>query len=261
MGLLTSKLGIRAFSLEDPAQPLLPYSALVESLGMGKSDAGVMVNQKQAMRLTTAFACIMVISSDLSSLSFGVFQNMPDGSIREAAEHRLYPLLHDEPNTKMTSTVFRGALLASALGWGNAYALIRRDRASRPVSLDLLPSDRTCPALVKGELIYMTTATADGMPARIDPQNVLHIQGLSLDGLVGLSPIGTCKNAFGLAIAAEKFGAQFFGNGARATGVLHAPGRARCRSLREPEEVGARAGDGWSALRPLILEEGMKWSR
>jgi HK97 family phage portal protein len=261
MGILTNKLGIRAFSMEDPAQPLLPYSALMESLGMGKSDAGVMVNEKQAMRLTTAYGCIMIISSDLSTLPLSIFQGMPDGSIQEATTHRLYPMLHDAPNEKMSSTVWRGAMLASVLGWGNAYSLIRRDRAARPVSLNPLPSDRTCPALVNGELIYMTTATVDGLPARIDPDNMIHIMGMSQDGLVGLSPIGTCKNAFGLALAAEKFGAQFFGNGARATGVLTHPETLDAEAYENLKKSVREQATGESALRPLILEEGMTWQQ
>jgi HK97 family phage portal protein len=266
MGLLTKSLGIRAYSMEDPAQPLLPFSALMESLGMGKSDAGVMVNEKQAMRIPTAQACINVISSDVSSLSFGIFQTLPDGSVREAKDHRLYSLFHDEPNEKMTSQSFRGALLAQVLGWGNAYALIRRDRAARAVSLDMLPSDRTCPAVIKGkdergELVYVTTATSDGMPQQIDPKNVLHIPGLTLDGIVGISPIQTCKNAFGLSLAAEKFGAQFFGNGARATGVLTHPGQLDAEAYENIKKSVREQMTGESALRPLLLEEGMQWAQ
>lgn len=106
MGLLANKLGIKAFSLEDPAQPLLPYSALFESLGLGRSDAGVMVNEKQAMRLTTLFACITIISSDLASLTRSIYQRMPDGTVREAVDHPYYKMLHDEPNATMTPAVF-----------------------------------------------------------------------------------------------------------------------------------------------------------
>lgn len=266
MGFLTRSLGIQSLSMEDPSQPLLPYSALMESLGMGKSDAGVMVNEKQAMRLTTAFACIMVISSDLGSLPVGIFQKMPDGSIREATEHRIYPLVHDEPNDQMTSAVYWGAVLASGLGWGNSYSLIRWDKAARPVSLHPLPSDKTHPALVddgkgKKTLVYVTTATEDGMPALIMPEDMLHIPGLTMDGIVGMSPIGTCKNAFGLAIAAEKFGAQFFGNGARATGVFMHPGELDAEAQENLKKSIREQMTGENALRPLVLEEGMKWEQ
>lgn len=266
MGVLTKALGFRNVSMEDPTQPLLPYSALMESLGMGRSDAGVMVNEKQAMRITTCFACILVPSSDLSSLSLPIMQKMPDGSIREATEHRLYSLIHDAPNTNMTSVVFRGAQLASALGWGNSYTFIRRDKAQRAVALVPLPSERTSPVMVKAKdgskrLMYGTTATDDGLVSYVDPSDVLHVPGLSFDGYVGMSPIQTCKNAFGIALASEKFGAQLFGNGAKASGVLSHPGQLNEEAQENLKKSIREIITGESALRPLVLEEGMKWQQ
>ncbi len=266
MGVLTKALGFRNLSLEDPAQALMPYSALVESLGLGRSDAGVLVNEKQAMRITTAFACITIISTDLSSLPLSIFQRMPDGSMREAIEHPMHRLLHDEPNPAMTSMVFRGALLANVLGWGNAYAYIKRDNGSRVRQLTLLPPERTSAVMIKqpdgsGKMTYATTATIDGSTEYIEPANMLHISGLSNDGITGLSPIGTCKNAFGLAIAAEKFGAQLFGNGSRTTGVLSYPGQLSPEAQENLKKSLREAMTGDNALRPFVLEEGMTWNQ
>lgn len=266
MGMLTKALGFQNLSMEDPSQPLLPFSALMESLGLGRSDAGVMVNEKQAMRITTVFACIMVISQDLSSLPLPILQKMPDGSIREATEHRLYSLIHDAPNANMTSMVFRGAMLTSLLGWGNSYTFIQRDRAARVTSLIPLPSERTSPVMLKAEdgskkLMYATTATKDGLPSYFEPADVLHVPGLSFDGYVGISPIQTCKNAFGMALAAEKFGAQLFGNGAKASGVLSHPGQLGTEALENLKKSVREILTGESALRPLVLEEGMKWDQ
>src|SRR5665213_968880 len=261
MGFLTNRLGINAFSVEDPAQPLLPYSALIEQLGIGKSDAGVMVNEQSAMRITTAFAAIMVISSDLSSLRRSIYQRMPDGSIREAFEHPYYDLICNSPNPTMTSVGYRGAELASALGWGNGYTFIRRDRGARAIGLQLLPSGRTAAVMLDGKFMFATTATKDGSVSYIDPQNMLHLLGFSLDGMTGLSPIQQCKNAFGLAMAAEKFGAQFFGNGARATGVLTHPNALEDEAYKNLKNSLNEQISGQNALRPLILEEGMKWEQ
>lgn len=261
MGLLTNKLGINALSLEDPAQPLLPYSAMIESLGLGRSDAGVLVNEKQAMRITTAFACVTVISSDLASLTRSIYQRMPDGTVREATDHPYYSILHDRPNDWMTPAVFWGALIASSLGWGNGYAYIKRSKGAKALSLLPLRSDKTSPVLVDGELYYATTATKDGEAQYLDPEQVLHLPGLTMDGYVGMSPIQTCKNAFGLAMAAEKFGAQFFGNGARSTGVLTHPGQLDAEAQENLKKSLREIMSGDNALRPFVLEEGMKWEQ
>lgn len=268
MGMLARSVGIQNYSLEDPAQPLLPMSALMESLGIGRSDAGEMVNEKQAMRLTTAYACINNIAADLGGLPLPVYQHMPDGSIREATEHRLFPLLNAASNKYMTAVVYRGCMLASVLGWGNSYSFIRRDNAARVTELIPLPSEKTSPVLmplnqsnglVKKTLMYATTATQDGLPSYIDPENILHISGLSYDGYVGMSPIQTCQNAFGIGLAAEKFGARFFANGAKASGVLSHPGTLGTEALENLKKSIREIVTGENALRPLILEEGMKW--
>jgi HK97 family phage portal protein len=273
MGVLTRAIGIRNYSLEDPAQPLLPMSALMESLGIGKSDAGINVNEKQAMRLTTAYACIQNIAADLSGLPLPVLQRMPDGSIREATEHRMYPLIQTSPNRNMTSMVYRGAMLSSVLGWGNSYSYIRRDNAARVVELLPLPSECTSPVLLRQQtatgkdgltqrkLMYATTATPDQLPSYIDPENILHISGLSYDGYVGMSPIQTCKNAFGIGLAAERFGAQLFANGAKASGVLSHPGTLGTEAFENLKKSIREIISGENALRPLVLEEGMKWEQ
>jgi HK97 family phage portal protein len=261
MGILAKALGIQNWSLEDPGQPLMPYSFLYESLGLGRSDAGVLVNEKQAMRLTTMFACIKVISEDLSSLPLSIWQRMPDNSVREATSHSLYPLLHDEPNDNMTSVTFRAAMIASVLAWGNGFALIRRDKASRARSLQPLAPDKTSAVFIDGKLGFATTQTEDGQPRYIAAENMLHFIGTSFDGITGLSPVQTCKNAFGLSIAAERFGSQFFGNGARATGVVSHPAQLNAEAYANLKKSIREWATGEDALRPIVLEEGMKWEQ
>ena len=151
MGILARALGIQNFSLEDPAQPLLPYSALVESLGLGRSDSGEMINEKQAMRITTAYACVNNIAADLSSLPLPVLQQFPDGTIRAATEHRLFPILERTPNKYMTSMVYRGCMLASVLGWGNSYSYIKRDGAARVTELDPAAFGKNLPGLIAAQ--------------------------------------------------------------------------------------------------------------
>jgi HK97 family phage portal protein len=248
-------------TLEDPAQPLLPPSALFESLGLGRSDAGVMINEKQAMRITTAQVCIRVISEDLASTGHDIIQVLPDKTYTLALNHRLWNIIHDRPNDTMSAKVFWGVMLANSLAWGNGYAHIVRDNSARVIRLVPLAADRTAPVKVNGKLMYATTQTNTGDAAHIDAENILHFMGLSFDGLSGISPIQSCKNAFGLASAAEKFGAQFFGSGARATGVLSHPNTLETEAYENLRKSVREWATGENALRPIILEEGMKWEQ
>ena len=88
---------------------------------------------------------------------------------------------------------------------------------------------------------------------------MLHIPGLGFDGLVGYSPIAMAKNAIGLAIATEEYGAKFFANGATPGGVLEHP-----NVVKDPERVraswNAAFGGSANANKVAVLEEGMKYT-
>lgn len=261
MGILSRQLGIQALSLEDPSQPLIPPGALFESLGLGRSDAGILMNEHQAMRITTAQGCVRIISEDLASNSHEIFQELPDGSEHLAKDHQYWPLIHDQPNKNMSSAVFWGAFGASAVGWGAAYAWIKRDRGGLARELIPLKSGLTAPVKIRGELMFGTTQTDTGAVAYLDPLNVLHVPGLSFDGITALSPVRECMNAFGLTAAAEKFGAQFFGNGARASGVYTYPGVLDDEAYQNLNKSVREMATGENAQRPIILEEGLQWNQ
>ena len=82
--------------------------------------------------------------------------------------------------------------------------------------------------------------------------------GLGFDGLVGYSPIAMAKNAIGLSIATEEYGARFFANGATPGGILEFPG-----TVKNPESIRESWNKGFSgnnAHKVAILEEGMKYT-
>lgn len=181
-------------------------------------------------------------------------------------EHPLYFLLHDEPNKEMTSFVFRETLMTHLLLWGNAYAQVIRNGKGEVIALyPLMPNRMEVNRTDKGQLYYQYTTSSDDAPtvegstAVLMPEDVLHIPGLGFDGLVGYSPIAMAKNAIGLAIATEEYGAKFFANGAAPSGVLEHPG-----TIKDPQRV----RDAWmsqfsgsrNAGKVAVLEEGMKYT-
>lgn len=95
-----------------------------------------------------------------------------------------------------------------------------------------------------------------GQTVNLDPSDVLHIPGLGFDGLVGYSPIAMAKNAIGMAIACEEYGAKFFANGAAPGGVLEHPG-----TIKDPQKVReswqSTFGGTGNANKIAVLEEGM----
>lgn len=233
---------------------------------MGNSTSGKRVNERSAMQMTAVYSCVRILSEAVAGLPLHLYQYTDKSSKEKAVENPLYFLLHDEPNTEMTSFVFRETLMTHLLLWGNAYSQIIRNGKGEVMGLyPLMPDRMTVNRDEKGRLYYEYMVSSDDAKTlkdgtvRLSPYDVLHIAGLGFDGLVGYSPIAMAKNAIGLAIAAEEYGSKFYANGATPSGILEYPG-----TVKEPDKVreswNAGFGGSSNAHKIAVLEEGMKYT-
>ena len=227
------------------------------SFFFGSSGAGKSVTVQTAIQLSTVYACVRVISETIASLPLGVYQVVDEGT-KKAMDHPLYRLLHDEPNSEMTSFVLREVMLAHLLLYGNSYCQIIRTGRNRITGLyPLLPDKMNVDRDKNGVLTYVYTTTS-GEAVTLAPEDVLHIPGLGFDGIMGYSPIAIERNAIGLGIAAEEYGGKFFSNGARPSGILTHPNTVKNpKALRE--SWNAAYGGSSNAGRVCVLEEGMRF--
>ncbi|MBQ7039569.1 MAG: phage portal protein [Clostridia bacterium] len=233
---------------------------------MGGSTSGKPVNERSAMQMTAVYSCVRILAEAIAGLPLHLYKYNETGGKEKATDHPLYLLLHDEPNPEMSSFVFRETLMSHLLLWGNAYAQIIRNGKGEVIALyPLMPNKMTVDRDSDGHLYYTyqraseEAHTMEGMTVRLKPYDVLHIPGLGFDGLVGYSPIAMAKNAIGMAIACEEFGAKFFANGAAPSGVLEHPG-----TLKDPGRVRSawqsQFGGASNAGKVAVLEEGMKYT-
>ena len=236
------------------------------SFFMGGSTSGKRVNERSAMQMTAVYSCVRILSEAVAGLPLHLYQYTDGGRREKAVGHPLYFLLHDEPNPEMTSFVFRETLMTHLLLWGNAYAQIIRNGKGEVMALyPLMPDRMTVDRDEKGRLYYEYTTSSDDAPinkkstVKLSPSDVLHIPGLGFDGLVGYSPIAMAKNAIGMAIACEEYGAKFFANGAQPSGVLEHPGTIKDPS-RVRESWQNTFGGSQNANKVAVLEEGMKYT-
>lgn len=233
---------------------------------MGGSTAGKRVTERSAMQMTAVYSCVRILAEAVAGLPLHFYRYKDDGSKEKALDNNLYHLLHDEPNPEMSSFVFRETLMTHLLLWGNAYAQIIRNGKGEIIALYPLMANRMqVDRDENGQLYYIYTRSSDepktmeGITVYLSPRDVLHIPGLGFDGLVGYSPIAMAKNAIGLAMATEEYGAKFFANGAAPSGVLEHPG-----TIKDP----ARLRENWNATfggsansgKVAVLEEGMKYT-
>lgn len=236
------------------------------SFYMGGSSAGKNVNERSAMQMTAVYSCVRILAEAVAGLPLHLYRYKEDGGKERAIDNNLYHLLHDEPNKEMSSFIFRETLMTHLLLWGNAYAQIIRNGKGEVVALyPLMPNKMQVDRDENGELYYIYTRSSDeaktmeGVTVYLTPRDVLHIPGLGFDGLVGYSPIAMAKNAIGLAIATEEYGAKFFANGAAPSGVLEHPGTIKDLS-RLRENWNSTFGGSANSGKVAVLEEGMKYT-
>ena len=224
----------------------------------GGTTSGKAVNERTAMQTSAVYACVRILAESVAGLPLHVYERTANGSKSTKPSHPLYRLLHDEPNREMTSFVFRETLMSHLLLWGNAYAQIIRDGRGFPIALyPLLPDRMAVDRRESGELVY--TYQSDKGQVKLRRENVLHIPGLGFDGLIGYSPIAMAKNAVGLALATEDYGATFFANGANPGGVLEHPGVIKPEQADRLRESWQSQFGGANAHKVAVLEEGLKF--
>ncbi len=255
---------------------------------MGGTTSGKTVTERSAMQMTAVYSCVRILSEAVAGLPLHLYKYTDSGGKAMALDHPLYRLLHDEPNPEMSSFVFRETLMTHLLLWsflhplllyatfetlmthlllwGNAYAQIIRNGKNEIVALyPLMPNKMSVDRDENGRLYYTYYRDNDEaikdkeFAVTLQPSDVLHIPGLGFDGLVGYSPIAMAKNAIGMAIACEEYGAKFFANGAAPGGVLEHPG-----TIKDPQRVReswqSTFGGSGNANKIAVLEEGMKYT-
>jgi HK97 family phage portal protein len=220
------------------------------------SDAGETVTPETAMAASAVFACVSIISDALAPLPIRI-QNESDKS--ENRSHPLHKLLNKSPNDHMGAADFRQALFANLLLYGNAFAAIERGRDGAPAALyPLRSADTEILRGSSGNLFYRTKQNA--RPFTFNAEDVMHLRGLSYDGVRGLSPIGLAANSIGLALALERYGCRFFSNGAQPGGILELPRGMSKPAIKEfVDDWKNRNAGPENAFKTALFTDGMKW--
>jgi len=243
-------------TLANPQQWLIDWFA-----GGGTSVSGVTVNENTAMNVTAVYAAVDILARTLASLPLPVYRRLKPRGKERAYDHPLYEVLHNQPNPEMTSFEFRQALMGHLALWGNCFAEIERNRAGDVVALWLLRPDRMMIKRDSRGLLYVYTLP-EGKQAGLRQYQVMHIRGLSSDGVVGYSPIRLARETIGLALATQEYGARFFSNDARPGGVLQYPGKLSEKAKKNLRQSWEERYSGLSnAHRVAILEEGVTWQQ
>jgi HK97 family phage portal protein len=234
----------RGNPLDNPAVSLSSIDGWGWFLDGGRStDAGELINDVTALKISTVFTCVKVLSSAVASLPVRLLKISPQGRT-QVVDDPLYHLLAVAPNPETTSFVYWETVAFHLSLTGNSYSEIERAKDGSPIGLwPLSPRLTRALRMPDGSLKYETQDGETGGNKRIiDAANMLHVPLMSFDGLVGLSPIQQAARSLGLAAASEKFGSRFFANNATPQLAI------LTKKIMKPEDkVKARAD--WESLQ------------
>lgn len=239
-----------------------PSDDLIDSLTAGGTLAGEKIDASTAMRISDVFTAVNIIAEEVGGLPLKVFRQVGDATI-EATDHRAYRMLHDAPNPTQPAFRFWSTLATHLLLWGNAYIEKLRDANGLVSELWLLhPSWVTVEwswALRQKRFLVTIPNTVESITLSDD--RVLHIFGVSTDGLVGLSPIGQCRDTLGVSKARTRFEANVYDKKPFTTGVIEHPGQVRdAVKLRESWQA-IFSGQGPNPHGTPVLEEGAHFNQ
>lgn len=221
--------------------------------------AGVPVTEDSAMQLLAVAACVRLLSNTVAGLPFDSVRSK--GGLRTTVEPSPCILADPFGGASDTQRIKRREgitqMMVSLLLRGNAYALVlTRDPYGRPTQLMVLHPDQVkCEFDAYGRRVYEVNRV------EVPAEDIVHLMGMSAPGAAtGMSLIAYARNSIGLGLAAEEFGARFFGQGAHLTGVVQVPGDLdieRARSLKESFS-GSHGGLGASHTVG-VLSGGAEW--
>lgn len=249
-------------NLENPSTPLSdPASWLFHALGATPTASKMPVNQQTALQLTAYWQGVNIISNVLGQIPLQLVRKLDDNQTEEIDDHPTLSLLNLKPNPEASAITWKSTVQSHVLSWGSGYSWIRR-AVTGPVELWPLQPNRTrAKRDAVGKLFFEAQLSRDTKleTAEFPAEDIIHVPGLTFNGLTGLSPIRVQREMLGTALAVQDFAARFFGNSAIPSGVLTFP-----KKLSDADALRKQLEDkfgGENALRMMIADQGAKYER
>mgnify|MGYP000940188078 CR=1 FL=1 len=222
----------------------------------GDSLTGEAVTPETAMRVAAVFGCVRLISGAVATLPIDIKRRVNDRTREDAADHPLWAIFRRRPNGWMKPAAFKRMLQAHVLLRGNAYArIVRGVRGDVQALLPLHPDRVKVEQLADLSLRYAYSRPGGGTVV-FRQDEILHLMGLSFDGITGVSVLTYARESIGLALATARHGATFFKNGTQVGSKLRVPkkvGKEGLEFLKSSLEAFRAGGD--RAQKTIILEE------
>lgn len=229
--------------------------------GSVQTAAGVRVSPRKAIGHPPIFRAVSIIANRIASLPLDVFKR--NGDDREAISgHKGAKILQKTVGQYRSARTFRKVVASHAVFYGNGYAALERNTRGEikgAYLLDPTPG-RTEKEYVNGEPWYFTWIRGERVP--IHARDVFHLKGYSEDGETGIDMISVMREAIAVGIAAQEYGARYFGNGSNAGGILMIPGAFSEEKIRNTMSAWDKMNKGLTQSHKVaLLQDGVKFQQ
>lgn len=230
-------------------------SWMMDWLGKG-SKAGVVVNEDNALENSAVNACVRVIGETIASLPIHIYQTDDENGRHLAKRHHLYKLLKRQPNPETIAFTFYYTIMTHLLIYGNAFIYLDRQQNMNPLVKGLYILQPWEVAVKRNPETMELEYTIAGNPNTFTRDHILHIPGLSFNGIVGRSPISLAREAIAQGLEAESFSSSYFTNGVSSSLVLNVPNELDENGHQYLQELFKKAWSGAQNFhKPIILED------
>lgn len=214
------------------------------------------ITEEGALNLSAVWACVRILSETVGTLPIHLYKRTDKGRERQYAHacHRLLQL----PNSFSNRFDLMHHLMISCALWGNGYARIHRGKDARPIRLQLIHPAKIEPILNSNEELFYRLDNGELLPN----DELIHLRGLSTNGIKGKSPIAVHRDNLSLTMAAQEYGERFFNQGGNMSGVFKYPSTLKPEAYqRLKKDLVAQSVGLHNAHIPLLLEGGMTYER
>ena len=218
------------------------------------------VSPHSALSNTPVWAAVNLISGTIGSMPLILYKEIPDGGKERDRDDPLYDMLRWQPNPYQTAVEFFEMGQGHLCLRGNAFFQLQTNRADELTAIVPLHPDRVTLKLLSDGVIEYHYDENKGRPRAFSSEEVLHVKGLSSDGLIGFSPISIGAGAVAMAVASEKYGSRWFHNSATPSGILSHPGKLKPESRSNIKKSWQAAHGSAKQHSVALLEEGLSWT-
>jgi HK97 family phage portal protein len=222
------------------------------------------VTPTAAMKYTAVFACIRVLGETFASAPAKLYRKVGDSERETRNDLAIYDIMHNTPNEEMAPFNFKEMCMVALNTGGNAVCERLVDRGGNLVGLYPYqwPQVRIERNTETKKLVYKISNGKNIKPAKeLSREQVFHVPGMSMDGIIGMSPIEYAASAIRLGRNYEEFGNQMFRNAAVPSGAFSTAGTLNDASFQRLKK---ELKDNYTGMRntgiPLLLEGGLTFT-